>query len=77
MSNTEVTGNGGHGVLSFQQSFVNFFDPPSTIEMNGLVGGDDVHCDGGSGLFATATQISTTKKISLVDCQNDFGAPIF
>ena len=49
MSGTEVTMNGGHGVVSFQESFINFFDPPNTIELNA---GDDVRCNGGSGLFA-------------------------
>ncbi len=75
ISNTEITNNGSRGVNIFLQSFFNFFDPPSTIESNGII---DVNCEGRSGFFANSTQISLTKVLfTSADCLDSLGAPIF
>lgn len=79
ISDTEITNNGSHGVNIFLQSFMNFFDPPSTIESNGVI---DVNCEGRSGFFARTRQISVTKVlVKSPDCLDSFvagfGAPVF
>lgn len=82
LSTTEITNNGRNGLVISLQSFVNFFNPPSTIESNGV---SDVRCEGRSAFFARSRQISVTKGLSkTADCFDGLGnfvpgigAPVF